>query len=76
MSKFEKLIQKVFDGRNVSYEEAETILKKLGFDREVTGSHHIFRKKGYQRNVSLKKRAQLLNYQIKLIEEILKEHEY
>jgi hypothetical protein len=38
MSKFEKLIEKIFDGQNVSYQEAETLLKRLGFDVEVCGS--------------------------------------
>ncbi len=39
MSKFIKLINKVLDGRALSYEEAETVLKKLGFDIEISGSH-------------------------------------
>ena len=41
MSKLEKLIEKVFAGRNVSYNEAEIMLLRLGFKVEVKGSHHI-----------------------------------
>jgi predicted RNA binding protein YcfA (HicA-like mRNA interferase family) len=76
MSKREKLIQKIMDGRNVSYDEAETILSHLGFSVEVTGSHHVFRKNGYSKNVSLKIRAELKNYQIKLLKEVLEDHGY
>ncbi len=56
MSKLQKLVQKILDGRDVSYVEAEGLLLKMGFQLEIRGSHHIFRKKGYLRNVSIKRR--------------------
>ena len=62
--------------RTVSYEEAETLLEYLGFSVEVSGSHHVFRKKGYPLNVSLKIRAELKSYQIKLLQEVLEQHGY
>ena len=46
MSKLQKLIEKILEGRTVSYEEAEKLLFELGFEVEVRGSHHVFRKKG------------------------------
>lgn len=76
MSKRDKLIQKIMTGRNVSYEEAETILIHLGFVVEVSGSHHVFRKKGHLLNVSLKIRSELKSYQIKLLQEVLEQHGY
>lgn len=36
----------------------------------------LFRKDGYRRGISLKRRAELLSYQIKLIQEVLKDHGY
>jgi predicted RNA binding protein YcfA (HicA-like mRNA interferase family) len=76
MSAEEKLIQKILSARGISYKDAEKILLKLGFDVKITASHHIFRKKGYPTNVSLKRRAELLSYQIKLLQEVLKDHGY
>lgn len=76
MSKLEKLIEKILDGRNVSYDEVETLLLKLGFSVEVRGSHHVFRKKAYSRNVCLKRRSELLPYQIREIKEVLRDHGY
>jgi predicted RNA binding protein YcfA (HicA-like mRNA interferase family) len=76
MSKWQKLAQKILDGRNVSYAEAEGILLKMGFQLEIRGSHHIFRKKGYVRNVSIKRRPQLLPYQITDLREVLRDHGY
>jgi predicted RNA binding protein YcfA (HicA-like mRNA interferase family) len=76
MSKLQKLIQKVLDFRTVSYEEAENILKGLGFALNIKGSHHIFRKAGYPKNLSFKRRSQLLTYQINKLREVLKDHGY
>ena len=76
MSKFEKLVKRVLKGQPTSFEEAETLLLKLGFDKEVSGSHHVFRKKGYKKNISLKKRTQLLPYQLRYLREVLEDHDY
>lgn len=76
MSSEEKLIQKILSGRSISYKDAEKILLKLNFDLKIAASHHIFRKKGYSVNVSLKKRAELLSYQIKILQEVLEDHGY
>jgi predicted RNA binding protein YcfA (HicA-like mRNA interferase family) len=99
MSKLEKLVKKILDGRSisyeeadtflkklgsdfringqsVSYEEAETFLKKLGFDLQIKGSHHVFAKPNYYINISLKKRSKLISYQIRLLNEVLKDHGY
>jgi hypothetical protein len=76
MTKRDKLILKIKENRNVSYDEAESVLLNLGFDVEITGSHHIFRKNGYHKNISLKIRAELKRYQLKLLQEVLEEHGY
>jgi len=76
MSKTEKLIAKILAGRSVSYDEAEKILLHLGFDLNIESSHHSFRKKGYYKVISIKKRSQLLQYQIKLLQEALIKHGY
>jgi predicted RNA binding protein YcfA (HicA-like mRNA interferase family) len=75
MTKWQKQIEKILEGRNTSYEEAETVLLKLGFELEIKGSHHIFRKKGYARNLSIKRRSQLLPYQLRDLKEVLRDHE-
>ena len=76
MSKVQKLIEKILLGRNVSYSDAEKILFRLGFAVEIKGSHHTFRKDGFIRNVSLKRRSELLPYQIEMLKEVLKDHGY
>ena len=76
MSTFEKLIKKVFANSAISYSDAEKILLKLGFQLNIEGSHHVFRKNGYLKTISLKKRKQLLPYQIRMLREVLIKHEY
>lgn len=71
MSKFDKLKQKIRNGQSISYEEAEAFLQKLGFSVRSSGSHHVFFKDGYEKNISIKKRPQLLPYQMRLLEEVL-----
>jgi len=76
MSKFEKIKLKIKNSQNVSYEEAEIFLLKLGFKMRSPGSSHfIFWKEGYQKNISLRKRSQLLPYQIRMLEEVVKDYE-
>ena len=69
-------MQKILDGRDLSYNEAERVLLKLDFQLEIRGSHHIFRKKGYPNNISIKRRPQLLPYQIADLIEVLRDHGY
>ena len=75
MTKKDKLIRKIREGHQVSYEEAETLLKFLGFEVDSEGSHHVFRKVSYPGNMSLKKRSQLKSYQIKLLQEAIESYE-
>lgn len=76
MSKIEKLIQKVLNGKNVSYNEAENLLLNLGFQLKVRGSHHNFRKAGYHRVIVIKRRKLLYDYQVDDLKEVLKDHGY
>lgn len=76
MSKLDKLILKILNGKNVSYQEAENFLIQLGFQLKIKGSHHIFRKPGYVKTLSIKRRKLLYDYQIDDLKEVLKDHGY
>lgn len=76
MTVTDKLISKIFNNGQISYQDAEKILLNLGFQLKTTGSHHIFRKNGYQHNITLKRRPQLLMYQLKQLKEVLIDHGY
>jgi predicted RNA binding protein YcfA (HicA-like mRNA interferase family) len=76
MNKIAKLKKKIYGASQISYDEAEKILMDLGFTLKIKGSHHIFTKQDYVRNISIKKRKQLLPYQIHDIRQVLKDHGY
>lgn len=76
MSKNEKLIKKVQNGKNISYQEAENLLLGFGFQLKINGSHHNFRKHGYHRTIVIKKRKLLYDYQIDDLKGVLKDHGY
>lgn len=75
MAQLDKLIKKIFSNSQIKYDEAEKILLYLGFDLEITSSHHIFRKIGHK-TISIKKRKELLPYQIKDLKQVLLDHGY
>ncbi len=77
MSSRDKLIQRILSGaKNVSFDEVESLLLWLGFNVKVSGSHHVFRKLSGCCTVSIKKRSQLLAYQIDDLREVLIKHGY
>jgi len=56
MGKYAKLLLKVLKGdsdKNISFGDLCRLLKKLGFDEHVKGSHHVFRKEGIVEKVNL-----------------------
>jgi predicted RNA binding protein YcfA (HicA-like mRNA interferase family) len=73
VTKSDKLIQKIFARQQVSYKEAEKILFELGYELKVSGSHHVFRKAGYK-HITIKRRPQLLPYQLTDLQEVLRDH--
>lgn len=75
MSKFEKIKAKIKNRQSVTYSEAENVLNRIGFTSRSKGSHHVFAKEGYPKNISIKKCSELLIYQLELIKEALEYYE-
>jgi len=49
MGKYEKLLLKILQGSadtNILFDDLRTVLKRLGFEERIRGSHHVFRKQG------------------------------
>lgn len=75
MTKRQKIIQKIKDKRDISFEEAENLLLSLGFKKKVKGSHNVFRKEGEIKHLTLTKKSQLKKYQVELLKEFLENYE-
>ena len=56
MSKWERVRNQILSGTcdaNVSFENLCGLLKRLGFECRIKGSHHVFRKEGVQEHPNL-----------------------
>ena len=75
MAKYEKLIQKILQGKsdaNIRFEDLCNLLKYLGFEERVKGSHHIFRKKGIAEKINLQRDDGIAKpYQVKQVRSTL-----
>jgi predicted RNA binding protein YcfA (HicA-like mRNA interferase family) len=58
MGRYEKLLSELLRGRsdtNIEFDELCQLLRRLGFEERVRGSHHIFRKSGIGERINLQK---------------------
>jgi len=47
MAKSDKLVYKILQGdadSNINFDDLRSLLKRLGFEERIRGSHHIFRR--------------------------------
>jgi predicted RNA binding protein YcfA (HicA-like mRNA interferase family) len=75
VGKYEKLLLTVLSGRsdaNIEFDELCRLLKRLGFEERIRGSHHIFRKSGIEEKPNLQKSGSKAKpYQVKQVREII-----
>ena len=58
MRKYEKLVFQILRGMNdanIAFTDLVNLLKHLGFNMRIKGSHHVFRKDGVIEKVNLQK---------------------
>lgn len=78
MGKNEKLLATILGGRsdqNIPFSDICRILKALGFEERVKGSHHIFSKNNIPEIINIQdKEGKAKPYQIKQIRNIILKH--
>ncbi len=74
MGKYEKLFLKIIEGKsdeNIAFDDLCQLLKRLGFEQRIKGSHHIFRKEGITEKPNLQKEGnKAKSYQVRQIRDI------
>ena len=58
MSRSERLIQRILGGRsdaNIRFADLRILMRNLGFDERVRGSHHLYRRHGVVEKVNLQR---------------------
>ena len=74
-----RLLERILSGRsdaNIPFEQTRTLLKSLGFEERIVGSHHIFARRDIPRRPDLQptREAKLKPYQVKQLRELLVEY--
>jgi hypothetical protein len=75
MGKHEKLLLKILSGTsdaNIQFEDLCSLLKHLGFDMRVKGSHHMFRKEAVIEKINLQRDDNMAKpYQVKQVRNVI-----
>ena len=75
MTKQDKLIRTILDGlsdKNIYFNDLCNLLKRLGFDEHIRGSHHLFRKEEVVERINLQQDGTKAKaYQVKQVRNIL-----
>ncbi len=71
MSQKEKLLEQVLSGRsdaNIGFNDLRDLLRHLGFEERIRGSHHIFTSEGVEEILNLQpKGAKAKVYQVRQV---------
>jgi hypothetical protein len=58
MATYDRLLRQILRGTsdaNISFDELRRLLRRLGFEERIRGSHHIFRKLGIEEKLNLQR---------------------
>ena len=75
MAQHVKLATKILSGEsdaNIAFDDLRGLLKRVGFDERIKGSHHILSKSGVPEIITLQKHSKQANpYQVRQVRYIL-----
>ena len=75
MSRHERLVQTILRGRsdaNIRFDHLCSLMRHLGFEERVRGSHHLFDKEGIVEIVNLQSRGgQAKPYQVRQVRQLI-----
>ncbi|MGB3585607.1 MAG: hypothetical protein WBA23_03650 [Tunicatimonas sp.] len=78
MGKYEKLLQKILAGtsdNNIRFSDLEGLLLRLGFEKKIRGSHHIFSFERTKSIINLQPvGSKAKGYQVKQVREFILRH--
>lgn len=75
MGKYDKLIQRILLGRSdadIPFDELCQLLRRLGFEERIRGSHHMFRREGVEEKINLQRDDNKAKpYQVRQVRSVL-----
>ncbi|MBI3783305.1 MAG: type II toxin-antitoxin system HicA family toxin [Deltaproteobacteria bacterium] len=58
MAKYDDLLERILHGTsdaNIAFNDLRQLLRRLGFEERIRGSHHMFRKAGVEEKINLQR---------------------
>jgi virulence-associated protein VapD len=58
MATYDRLLRQILQGTsdaNIAFDDLRRLLRRLGFDERIRGSHHIFRRSGIEEKLNLQR---------------------
>jgi len=75
MSKYDKLLLQILTGSseaNIVFSDLCQLMRRLGFEERIRGSHHLFRKDGVEERINLQREGNKAKvYQVRQIRGII-----
>lgn len=75
MGKYEKLLSRILQGSsdaNIAFDDLCQLLRRLGFEERIRGSHHTFRKEGVKEKPNIQKEGNKAKaYQVRQVRAII-----
>ncbi len=75
MGKQEKLLIQILKGQsdaNINFKDLVGLMQRFGFEKRVSGGHHIFRKEGVLEKINLQKEGNKAKpYQVRQVRNII-----
>lgn len=78
MAKPEEVLKKILSGlsdANLRFEDLRALLKRLGFEERIRGSHHIFRRAGIPDKINIQRDGDKAKpYQVRQVRSVILRH--
>lgn len=75
MAKYDALLARILRGTsdaNVAFNDLRQLLRRMGFDERIRGSHHMFRKPGVEEKINLQSEGSKAKvYQVRQVRAII-----
>lgn len=78
MAKYDALLDRILRGTsdaNIGFNDLRQLLRRLGFEERIRGSHHMFRKAGIEEKINLQREGSKAKvYQVRQVRAIISRH--
>ncbi|MFN8628558.1 MAG: type II toxin-antitoxin system HicA family toxin [Candidatus Binatia bacterium] len=78
MAKYDDLLARILRGTsdaNIAFNDLRQLLRRLGFEERIRGSHHMFRKAGVEEKINLQREGSKAKvYQVRQVRATILRH--